>query len=101
MPSLILWTLKGLALGFVAAGLNFFILLQGLRHMKKKPAKTTGALAVCYTLRFAVSLGTLILAYFCIAKSIPFLVGTAFGLTIPNYFYFLFFKEKQNYQRKE
>lgn len=101
MPSWLLWILKGLALGFVAAGINFFIMLQALKRMEKKPATANGTLAVCYILRFAVSLGTLLVAYFCIAKNIPFLGGVAFGLTIPNYLYFLFFRGKQNFERKE
>ncbi len=101
MPSWLLWIMKGLALGFVAAGLNFFILLQSLKRMEKRTDKANSTLAACYLLRFVVSLGTLILAYFCIAKNILFLGGVAFGLTIPNYLYFLYFRGKQNFERKE
>jgi hypothetical protein len=46
-------------------------------------------------------LGTLVLAYFCFSKSASFMLGVAFGLTIPSYFYFLYFRGNQNLERKE
>jgi len=68
--------------------------------MQNIPEKANKTLGICYLLRFVVSLGTLLLAFFLV-KSIPFLLGVAVGLTIPGYFYFLYFKGKQNLERKE
>ncbi|MGI6605470.1 MAG: hypothetical protein ACOX2X_00175 [Peptococcia bacterium] len=95
--------MKGLALGCTGAAINFLILIKASARMEKVPEKANATLGFCYLLRFAVSLGTLLIAFFCFARSTSFLVGVAFGLTIPSYFYFLYFngRGKQNLERKE
>jgi hypothetical protein len=101
MPAWLLRVLKGLALGFAGAAINFFILTRASKRMEKVPEKANATLGKCYLLRFAVNLGTLVLAYFCFSKSASFMLGVAFGLTIPSYFYFLYFRGNQNLERKE
>ena len=97
MPSWLLWMLKGLALGFVAATVNYYILKWGIKRMGTAPPKKANAtLAGCYILRYVISGGTLFFAYLCLAKSTPFLVGTAFGLTVPNSFYLFKFLKRPN-----
>lgn len=101
MPAWFLWGLKGLALGCAGAVINFLILIKANERMEKVPEKANAILGKCFLLRFAVNLGTLVLAFFGFSKSAPFMLGVAFGLTIPSYFYFLYFRGKQNLERKE
>jgi hypothetical protein len=102
MPSWLLWIIKGFTLGLVVSGVNFYLLLRGIKRIEANPTKKTKATLVgYYSLRYLIDLGTLFIAYFFIAKNASFLIGVAFGLTIPNTYYLFKFSRVQVNKRKE
>lgn len=95
MPSWLFWLIKGLALGLVVAGLNYYLMLRAIKRMDAKPEeKTKGTLVRYYCLRYLLDLGTMLIAYFFLSKNASFLIGVAFGLTIPNTFYLYKFSKR-------
>jgi hypothetical protein len=83
------WFLKGLIMGLIGAGINQCILMWGLRRIKILPEeKTKNTLIKCYLIRYFINIGVLFLAYF-LTNEMFFLIGTAFGLTLPKNVYIL------------
>ena len=102
MPEWLLWLIKGLALGLAVAGLNYYLLLRAIRHMEKNSEeKTQKTLVKYYAVRYLLDIGTLLLAFFFLSKNAAFLLGVAFGLTIPNTFYLFKFSKTPINQRTE
>jgi hypothetical protein len=84
----LLWLGKGLAFGLAGAGVNHCLLMRALRRAEAvSPKKGKNILLGCYLKRYVVNLITLLVAYFLISSNVLFLIGTAFGLTIPKYIY--------------
>lgn len=84
----LLWLGEGLAFGLVGAGVNHYLLMRALQRAETEPPeKMKRILLSCYLKRYVVNLATLLIAYFLLVSNVPFLIGTAFGLTIPKYIY--------------
>lgn len=86
MPLWIIVLGEGLALGLVGAGVKHILLKRALKRTDTvPPEKANKTLLSCYLYRYLINMLFLLLAFFLLDGNVPFLIGTALGLTAFKY----------------